>query len=271
MVLWIALGVIAALVLLFIFLPVVAWILIGLVLLILAVVLLVPIGADVGYIGGEFSLAARMDGFTYQLLPKKPADPNKPPKEKKPKKEKPPKEPKPEDESKPRKKRKLSFTKEELFELVQKAIKGLGKFGKLTVRRFMLHFTAAGEDPYNTAMILGYVNAALSTLAPICANSFRVTGETDVCTDADFTTDKMHVDAYVSVTLRLIQVVHAALAVAFGALGVLIKNKLRLRREAKLAGKTGGKGTVPDEESETTTQIEIEIEKSEERNDSHGE
>ena len=42
-----------------------------------------------GYIGGEFSLAARMDGFTYQLLPKKPADPNKPPKEKKPKKEKP--------------------------------------------------------------------------------------------------------------------------------------------------------------------------------------
>ena len=83
MIVWIALGVIVALVLLFIFLPVVAWILVGLVLLMLAVVLLVPIGADVGYIGGEFRLAARMDGFAYQLLPKKPADPNKPPKEKK--------------------------------------------------------------------------------------------------------------------------------------------------------------------------------------------
>lgn len=271
MALWIALGVIAALVLLFIFLPVVAWILVGLVFLILAVVLLVPIGADVGYIGGQFSLAARMDGFAYQLLPKKPTNPNKPPKEKKPKKEKPPKEPKPEDESKPKKKRKLSFTKEEILELVQKAIKGLGKFGKLTVRRFMLHYTAAGEDPYNTAMTLAYVNAALSTLAPICAKSFHVTGEVDVWTDADFTTDKMRIDAAVSITLRLIQVVHAALAVAFGALGVLIKNKLRLRREAKLAKRTGGAELGPDEQSETTTEIDIEIKKSEERNDSHGE
>ena len=270
MVLWIALGVIAALVLLFIFLPVVAWILVGLVLLILAVVLLVPIGADVGYIGGEFSLAARMDGFAYQILPKKPADPNKPPKEKKPKKEKPPKEPKPEEESKPKKKRKLSFTKEELLELVQKAIKGLGKFGKLTVRRFMLHFTAAGEDPYNTAMTLAYVNAALSTLAPVCAKSFRVTGEVDVWTDADFAADKMKIDAAVSVTLRLIQVVHMAFAVAFGALGVLIKNKLRLRREAKLAKKAGDENP-DDEQSNNTTEIDIEITKSEERNDSHGE
>ena len=60
LIVWIALGVIVALVLLFIFLPVVAWILVGLVLLMIAVVLLVPIGADVGYVGGEFRLAARM-------------------------------------------------------------------------------------------------------------------------------------------------------------------------------------------------------------------
>ena len=107
----IALGVIAALVLLFIFLPVVAWILVGLVLLILAVVLFVPIGADIGYVGGEFSLAARADGFAIQLIPKKPRDPDKPPKEKKPKKEKPPKEAKPKEE-KPKKKliRKTSWS-----------------------------------------------------------------------------------------------------------------------------------------------------------------
>lgn len=248
MIVWIALGVIAALVLLFIFLPVVAWILVGLVVLILAVVLLVPIGADAGYVGGQFSLAARIDGFAYQLLPKKPADPNKPKKEKKSKKEKPPKEEKPaEEEPKPKKKRKLNFTKEEIFELVKKAINGLGKFGKLTVRYFMLHYIAAGEDPYNTAMTFGYVNWALSTLGPICAQKFRITGDVDVWTDVDFTTDKMHIDAAVSVTLRLIQVVHMALAVAFGVLGVLIKNKLRLRKEAKLAKKAGTTEQVPDE------------------------
>ena len=228
MIVWIALGVIAALVLLFIFLPVVAWILVGLVVLILAVVLLVPIGADVGYVDRQFSLSARIDGFAIQLLPKKPADPNKPPREKKPKKEKPPKEPKQEEDATPKPKRKLNFSKEELLELAQKAIKGLGKFGKLTVRRFMLHYTAAWEDPYNAAMIFGYVNAALSTLAPVCAQTFRVTGDVDVWTDVDFTADKMRIDTALSITLRLIQVVHMALAVAFGALGVLIKNRRRL-------------------------------------------
>ena len=270
LIVWIALGVIAALVLLFIFLPVVAWILVGLVLLILAVVLLVPIGADVGYIGGEFRLAARMDGFAFQLLPKKPADPNKPPQEKKPKKEKPPKEPKSEEEAKPKKKLNLNFSKEELFELVKKAINGLGKFGKLTVRRFMLHYTAAGRDPYNTAMTFGYVNWALSTLGPICARKFRITGDVDVWTDVDFTTEKMSVDLELSVTLRLIQVVHMALAVAFGALGVLIKNRLRLRKEAKLSKKNADAEQLPDEQSETTADTEIEI-TTDERKDEHGE
>ena len=80
---WIALGVVAVLVLLFIFLPVVAWILVGLVLLILLLVLFVPIGADIAYIGGEFSLAARADGLAIKLIPRKPRDPDKPPKEKK--------------------------------------------------------------------------------------------------------------------------------------------------------------------------------------------
>lgn len=270
MIVWIALGVIAALVLLFIFLPVVAWIIVGLVLLILAVVLFVPIGADVGYIGGVFRLAARVDGFALQLLPKKPADPNKPPKEKKPKKEKPPKEPKPEAETAPKPKRKLNFTKEELLELVKKAINGLGKFGKLTVRHFMLHYTAAGEDPYNTAMTLNYVNAALSTLAPICARKFHIKGDVDVWTDVDFTSDKMRLDAELSVTLRLIQVVHMGLAVGIGVVQVLIKNKRRLRREAKLAAKNGGADSAPGEQEEPATQVDIEITKSEERNDEHG-
>jgi hypothetical protein len=263
---WIALGVVVALVLLFIFLPVVAWILVGLVLLVLAVVLFVPVGADIGYVGGEFRLSARVDGFALQLSPKKPPDPDKPPKEKKPRKEKPqkPKEPKPEEEAKPKKKR-FEFTKEELFELAQKVLKGLGKFGKLTVRRFMLHYVAAGEDPCDTAVTFNYVNAALSTLAPICARIFRVTGEVDVWTDVDFTTDKMRLDAELSMTLRLVQLVHMGLAIAFGVLGVLIKNKLRLRKEAKLA--KNSTTAISDEETVNTNSDTIQAE---ERNDLHG-
>ena len=266
---WIALGVIVALVLLFIYLPVVAWILVGLVLLILALVLFVPIGADVGYVDKVFKLAVRIDGFALQLLPKKQKE-EKPKEEKpKPKKEEPPKEEKPKEE-KPKKKLSLNFTKEEIFELIKRAINGLGKFGKLTVRKFMLHFTAGGIDPYNTAMSLGYVNWALSTLAPICARKFKITCKPDVWTDANFIEEFPSVEFEISLTLRLIQVVRMALAVGWGVVVVLIKNKLRLRREAKLA-KQNGTESVIDKQSETTPDIEIQKEKSEERNDSHGE
>ncbi len=259
-----ALAILAALVLLFIFLPAVAWIIVGLVVLILAVVLLVPVGADVGYVGGEFRLAARVDGFAIQLLPKKPEDPNKPKKEKKPKEEKKPKKPeeeKPEEEKKPKKK--LNFTKEELLELVKRVLKGLGKFGKLTVRHFMLHYVAAGEDPYDTAMTYNYVNYALCTLAPLCAGCFQVKGDTDVRTEIDFTADKTRIDFELSITLRLIQAVHALLAAAIGALGVLIRSKQRQKREAKLAKQNG----TAEENKEITTTIEPDKDREEERND----
>ncbi len=229
----IALGVIAVLVLLFVFLPVVAWIIVGLVLLILALVLLIPVGADIAYVGGAFSLALRADGLSIQMIPRKG-----------PKKEKPP-APEPEqgpDEQseKPKRKLNLNLNTDEILEILKKTLNGLGKFGKLTVRHFMLHYVAAGEDPYNTAMTYGGVNAALSTLAPVCARNFRVTGETDVRTGVDFTAEHMQLDAELSVTLRLIQAVRALLAAGFGVVGVLIRNKLRLRKEKRQAKKETG-------------------------------
>ena len=50
----------------------------------------------------------------------------------------------------------------------------------------------------------------------------------------------------------------------------VIKNKLRLRREAKLAKKNADSEQVPDEQSETTADIEIEN-TTDERKDEHGE
>lgn len=257
MIKWIALGVVAAMVLLFVFLPVAAWIILGLLLLIILAILFIPVGADVAYVDGVFSLAARADGFALQILPKKPADPNKPPRKKREKKPKKPKEEKPPEEKEEEKEKKssglkLDFTLEEIVELIRKVLKGLGKFGKITVRRFMLHYVAGGSDPYNTAVTFNYVNAALSSLAPICAQKFRITGDVDVWTDIDFALDKMKIDAALSVTLRIAQFVHVGLAVGFGALGILIKNRLRLRREAREAKKNQSveSGDVADIENE---------------------
>ena len=148
-------------------------------------------------------------------------------------------------------------------------MKGVGKFGKLTVDRFMLHYVAGGDDPYRTAMTYNYVNAALSTLAPVCASRFIVK-DSDVYTDVDFTLDKSRIDFGVCLVIRIGQVFRMFFALAFGVLGILLKNKLRLFRE-KLRRKRSGE-ELPDEKGKTADN-EINTEQNiqqEERMDSNG-
>lgn len=238
MIKWIALGALAVMVLLFIFAPTVAWIIIGLILLIILAVLFIPIGADLAFVDGKFTLAARADGFTLQLIPRKQRE--KKPKEQAEEKPKEPEEQKPKEEEQKDQKGsgfKLDLTVEEIFELIKKVLNGLGKFGKITVRHFMLHYIAAGDDPYKTAMTFNYVNAALSTLAPICARKFNITGDVDVWTDVDFGREWMKLDFALSVTIRIAQFVHMGFAIGFGVLGVLIKNWRRRKREEREAKK----------------------------------
>lgn len=212
----------------------------GLVLLLLLFLLLIPIGADVEYIGGEFKLSAKACGILLQLLPRKEKKEKKP-KEKKErkKKEKKPKKEKEGGEEKPKEKKKLDFTKEEIFELIRKVLGSLRKFGKLTVDRFLLHYTAAGKDPADTAATLAYVNASLCALEPICSRQFRVK-DYDVWTDCSFTTDKMKIDVALCITLRLWQFVRVGLSAAVGVLGILLRHKRRKRKEKKLAGQAAG-------------------------------
>ena len=106
--------------------------------------------------------------------------------------------------------------------------------------RFMLHYTAAGDDPYDTALIYGYVNGALSSLAPLCRKKFKVR-DADVRTDVDFTADSMSVDFAIAVTMRIGQIFEGLFIIAFGALGIIIKNKRRLARE-KRTGATDTNG-----------------------------
>ena len=231
----------------------------GLILLILIVLLTIPIGADAEYIGGEFKLSAKACGFLIQLIPKKKKkDKDKEEgKEKKPKKKK---EKKPKKEKPKKEKKKLELSKEELFELVKKVLRSLKKFGKLTVDRFLLHYTAGGSDPCDTASTLGYVNAAICALEPICSQQFRVR-EYDLRTEADFTAEKTKIDAALCITLRLWQFVRVGLAAGVGILGIIIRSKRRQRREKRLAKKNGVSAGINKEE------INENIQGTEERND----
>ena len=235
----------------------------GLVLLLLLFLLLMPIGADVEYIGGSLKVSAKVCGILIQLFPRKEKKEKKP-KEKKArrKKEKKPGKKAEGAEEKPEKKKSLDFSKEEIFELVKKVLASLKKFGRLTVDRFLLHYTAAGNDPCDTANTFGYVNAALCALEPVCSRQFKVR-EYDVWTDCDFTTNKMKLDAAVCITLRLWQFLRVGVAAAFGALGVILRHKRRVKKEKKLAAKSAAAGINTDKENEN-------IQGPEERNDYNG-
>ena len=261
-------AVILAFILLLIFLPVVALSILAFVALVLLVVLFIPVGVEMSYIDNKLSLAAKLSFYSYKLLPKKEkaeapgeaekkADPEKKKKEKTQNKDK-------KKQDKEKKKLKLNF--EEIIEIVKKALKGLSKFGKLTVHNFMLHYVAAGNDPYSTAMTYNYVNAGLSALAPCCAHAFKLKGDVDVWTDIDFSREKMFIETQFSVTLRLVQLLHVAIVAGFGVLCVLIKNKRRLSKEKKLLKKAESQAT-PSVEKENNKEINIQ---QEERKDSNG-
>lgn len=218
-----------------------ALIIIGIIALIITLIMLIPVGADVGYEGGEISVSAKVCGILVKLFPKPPEDGSKPPKHPKKEKKSKKKDEQPEGEQKPKRKLNLSFTPDEILGLLKKVLKGFGKLGrKFKVERFLLRFTAAGDDPYNTAMMYGYVNTALSSLGPICQKRFSV-DDCEVVTAVDFTAEKISLDFGLTMTIRIGQIFGAVNTILFGALGILIKNKLRLMKE-KRHNKGGGSG-----------------------------
>lgn len=211
-------------------------IIIGILLLLLLAILLIPVGVELGYEQETFRLAARLNGFQLQLIPRPPRE-EKPKKEKKPRKEKKKKRPEGEQPPGEKKQRKLDFSREELLELVRTALRFFSRFRRrLTVQRFLLHYTAAGDDPYNTAMQYAYVNAALSSLAPMCARAFHVR-HSDVWTQIDFCAGRVRLDLALTVTIRIGQVLGLGLSLGFGALRILVRSRLRVRREARQAAK----------------------------------
>lgn len=238
-----------------------ALIVIGIIAAVIALIMLIPVGADAGYENGEVHVSAKICGLLMPIFPRPPEDPSKPPAH--PKKEKKPKKKKneaAEGEEKPKKKLKFDFTADELLALLRKVLKGFGKFGrKLKVDRFLLRFTAAGDDPYNTAMMYAYVNTALSSLAPLCRKRFAVK-DCEISTYVDFTEEKPKIDLGFAATIRIGQIFGAVNTILFGALGILIKNKFRLWREKRQNKKNGSAGggtdNIDTEEKDNNTQAE---------------
>lgn len=206
-----------------------ALIIIGVIVGIITLIMLIPVGADIAFEDSELRISAKACGVLMQIYPKPPEEEKKPKKAKKPKKPKAPKAEQLPEEKKPLKL--PNFNKEELLELARAGLGAIGKFGrKINVDRFLLHYTAAGNDPYDTAMNFAYVNAALSILSPMCRERFEVKNSS-VRTEVDFTKDSMELDFGLAMTIRIGQMMGIAIETGIKALRILMRNKKRIKAE----------------------------------------
>lgn len=177
---------------------------------------LLRVGVSAGYEAQAFSVSARVGPLTIPVWPRPPAE-----EPKKPKKEKPPKEPKaPQEQTK---EKELDF--DTILALAKLALKAAGSFRrKLTVELFRLVFVAGSSDPYDTAMQSAYVQAALGGLRPLVERALNIQ-ERDVQVGADFTADKPRIEARLTLTIRIGQIVAIGVVFGVGYLKLMLQKK----------------------------------------------
>lgn len=191
------------------------WIVLAL-LALLTLLNLLRVGVSAGYEAQAFSVSARVGPLTIPVWPRPPAE-----EPKKPKKEKPPKEPKaPQEQTK---EKELDF--DTILALAKLALKAAGSFRrKLTVELFRLVFVAGSSDPYDTAMQSAYVQAALGGLRPLVERALNIQ-ERDVQVGADFTADKPRIEARLTLTIRIGQIVAIGVVFGVGYLKLMLQKK----------------------------------------------
>ena len=202
-------------------------IVLGIIILIIFLICMIPVGVDFNFENDKLCVSARASALRIKLFPKSKKDSTekenikKPPKEKKEKKKK----------KKPKKEKSgpgLIISKEDIVFLVKKVLYKIGRFCRsFNVDRFMLHYIAAGNDPYNVARDFAYVNAALSSLAPLCERRFNCK-DVDVWTDCDFDYFMPLIEIGFSIYLRIGALFVLIFGILNSAIAMLVRNKCRL-------------------------------------------
>lgn len=198
------------------------------VVVIILLLLCVPVGADVGYAHDQLTVKVRVGPFTITLYPQKTG------KEEKKKEKRPKQKDAQEEQSPPKEKQKLDVTKDEIFSAV-KVVLGSVKKLRFRLNRIKIYFISAFPDPYDTAMNYGYANAAVNALG------LTMRKDADIQLGADFSADKPLIDAYCSVTIRILYVMKFVFSVLFGAIPILIQRNRRIKLTKKANAQAAGK------------------------------
>lgn len=199
----------------------------GIIAAIIVLLLITPVGVDAAFGGdGPFSLKLVAGPLRLTVLPKKPKEKKKPAKPKSAKEKKPET---PDGEKKP----KAKLALEDIFALAKIALTALGRFRRgLSLDVLTLRLTAGAPDPYDAVMQYNYLNAGLGVLLPLLSRAFTIRRR-DVRTALDIGADGLTASGRLKATLRIGQLLH----IANCALYALIKWYLPRRRAEKAVQK----------------------------------
>lgn len=170
----------------------------------LLVILIIPVGVDLGYCEGEIRGYFRIASFTKKIYPKQS------------KKERQKKSAEKKNKAVP------DVSKDEVLDAVEVVVRSIKKLS-FRLYKLKIHFVSAFEDPYRTAMVYGYANAAVQAFA------LPQLKQSDIQLAVDFERDTCYLDGYISVTIRIYYILKFVCCVVIGAIPVLYRRHKRLK------------------------------------------
>lgn len=191
---------------------------------IIILLLLLPVGVDAAFADGVFSLKVKAGPVKLRILPAKPKKQGK-------KQEEKPKKPKSKKKKPSKPKPKLTF--DDIKGIARIALRALSRLRRmLSIDVLTLHLRVAGDDPYDTVVQYGAVNAALGAGLPYLHMAFKIKKQ-DIQTEIDFTQDKISADARFEGAYQIWEILCIALCAGSSFIVWMLRRRKRARAEEK--------------------------------------
>jgi hypothetical protein len=110
---------------------------------------------------------------------------------------------------------------------------------RLLIKKLIIHYTAAGGDPYNTAFTFGAANAAIGVVVPILERSFRIK-QRDFKMAADFNSVQQGIYINAIISMAVWEAVYIVFAILTAGIRLLKSTKVTNDRKD---GQKNGKNT----------------------------
>ena len=129
---------------------------------------------------------------------------------------------------------------------------------RLLIKKLILYYTSAGDDPSKTAIIFGAANAAFGTITPILERNFRIKHQ-DYRASVDFNAKEQTIYVKASISIAVWEVFYIIFAL-FPIVTVLFKNRPKTKSDITYSkdrkvgsdnGKSPDKGIDGDNDAES--------------------